>query len=39
MIPAINLHCLVPGIRHETPDGRERLIEYLVETFEELVYV
>ena len=39
MIPAITLHCLVAGIRHETPDGRDRLIEYLVENFEDLVYV
>jgi hypothetical protein len=39
MIPATALHCLVAGIRNETPDGRERLIEYLVENFEELVYV
>ena len=39
MVPAINLHCLVAGIRREAPDGRDRLIEYLVKTFEELVYV
>jgi hypothetical protein len=39
MIPATTLHCLVAGIRHETPDGRDRLIAYLVENFEELVYV
>jgi hypothetical protein len=39
MVPAITLYCLVAGIRHETPDGRERLIDYLVENFEELVYV
>lgn len=39
MIPAVALHCLVPGIRRETPDGRDRLIEYLVENFEDLVYV
>ena len=39
MIPAISLYCLVAGIRHETPDGRDRLIEYLVENFEDLVYV
>jgi hypothetical protein len=39
MIPAITLHCLVPGIRHETQDGRARLIDYLVANFEELVYV
>ncbi len=39
MVPAITLWCLVAGIRHETPDGRERLVDYLVENFEELVYV
>jgi hypothetical protein len=39
MVPAIALHCLVPGIRHEMPDARDRLIDYLVENFEELVYV
>jgi hypothetical protein len=39
LVPAIALHCLVPGIRRETRDGRDRLIEYLVENFEELVYV
>jgi hypothetical protein len=39
IIPAIALWALVPGIRRETADGRERLIEYLVENFEDLVYV
>ena len=28
-----------PGIRRETPNGRDRLIDYLVENFDELVYV
>jgi hypothetical protein len=39
MIPAIALYALVPGLRVETSDGRQRLIEYLVENFGELVYV
>ena len=39
IVPAITLHALVPGIRAEVQDGRERLIEYLVENFEEIVYV
>ncbi len=39
MIPAITLHCLVAGIRRETPDGRNRLIDYLVENFHDFVYV
>jgi hypothetical protein len=39
MIPAVALFALVPGIRAEAADGRDRLIEYLVANFGELVYV
>jgi len=39
MIPAVALYALVPGIRRETPNGRDCLIDYLVENFDELVYV
>ncbi len=39
MVPAITLWALVPGIRSQVADGRERLIEYLVENFGEIVYV
>jgi hypothetical protein len=39
MVPAIALHNLVPGVRAEMPDGRTRLVEYLVANFHELVYV
>ena len=39
MVPAIALHTLVPGIRAQMGDARERLIEYLVANFGELVYV
>lgn len=39
MIPAIALYALVPGIRAQATDGRRRLINYLVENFDELVYV
>jgi hypothetical protein len=39
MIPAIALYALVPGIRAQAKDGRQRLIDYLVENFDELVYV
>ena len=39
MIPAIALYALVPGIRAQADDGRQRLIDYLVENFDELVYV
>lgn len=39
MVPAITLYALVAGIRSERPDGRDRLIAYLVANFHELVYV
>ncbi len=39
IVPAITLFALVPGIRSQVPDGRERLVEYLVTNFGELVYV
>ncbi len=39
IVPAITLYALVPGIRSEVPDGRSRLIDYLLENFEEIVYV
>lgn len=39
MVPAISLWALVPGIRSQVPDGRDRLIEYLIANFDELVYV
>jgi hypothetical protein len=39
MIPAVALYALVPGIRVQATDGRRRLINYLVENFDELVYV
>jgi hypothetical protein len=39
MVPAITLFALVPGIRAQVPDARQRLIEYLLENFDELVYV
>ena len=39
LIPAIALYALVPGIRAQAKDGRQRLIDYLVENFDELVYV
>lgn len=38
MVPAITLHCLVPGLRAQVKDARRRLIDYLVENFHELVY-
>jgi hypothetical protein len=39
LVPAITLHCLVAGTRALLPDPRQKLIEYLVENFEELVYL
>ena len=39
VIPTITLFALVPGLRAQAPDARDRLIEYLVENFDEIVYV
>lgn len=39
MVPAASVWALVPGIRAQVQDGRQRLIEYLVASFDELVYV
>ena len=39
MVPAVALWALVPGIRSQTADGRDRLIAYLVGNFDEIVYV
>ena len=39
MVPAITLYALVSGIRSQVADGRDRLIDYLVLNFDELVYV
>jgi hypothetical protein len=39
MVPAITLFALVPGIHAQVRDGRSRLIDYLIENFDEIVYV
>ena len=39
MVPAVALHALVPGIRAQLKDARDRLIAYLVANFGEIVYV
>ena len=39
MVPAITLFALAPGLRSQTADARQKLIEYLVANFEEIVYV
>jgi hypothetical protein len=38
MVPAVTLHALVPGLRSQVADARQRLIEYLVENFHDFVY-
>jgi hypothetical protein len=39
MVPTISIHFLVPGLRGEVPDARDRMIAYLVASFDEIVYV
>ena len=39
VVPTVALWTLVPGIRAQVADARQRLIEYLVANFNELVYV
>jgi hypothetical protein len=39
IVPTITLWALVPGLRAQVADARQRLIEYLVANFNELVYV
>ena len=39
LVPAIALHCFVTGLRAIVPGSREMIVDYLVENFEELVYV
>jgi hypothetical protein len=39
VVPTISLWALVPGIRALVPDSRQRLIDYLIANFDELVYV
>ena len=39
MVPAISLHCLVPGLRAVSDKAREQEIDLLVHGFEELVYI
>lgn len=38
LVPAATLHCFVNGLRAIVPGAREKLVDYLVENFEELVY-
>lgn len=39
IVPAITLWALPAGLRAGVPDARQRLVDYLVANFEELVYV
>ncbi len=39
LVPASTLHCFVKGLRAIVPGSREMLVDYLVESFGELVYV
>jgi len=39
VVPAVSLWTLVPGVRELVGDSRDRLIDYLVANFDELVYV
>ena len=39
MLPAISLHCLVPGLRAQSKKAREQEIDFLVEGFHDVVYI
>jgi hypothetical protein len=39
MVPAISLHCLVPGLRTLSDTAREQEIDFLVHGFEQVVYI
>jgi hypothetical protein len=39
MVPAISLHCLVPGLRALSDKARDQEIDFLVAGFEEVVYI
>jgi hypothetical protein len=39
IVPTISLHFLVSGMRADVPDARERIIDYLVAGFHDIVYV
>lgn len=39
MVPAISLRFFVGGARQVLPDARSRLIDYLVDSFEEIIYI
>jgi hypothetical protein len=39
LVPAATVHCFVKGLRTLVPGAREAMVTYLVENYEELVYV
>jgi hypothetical protein len=38
MLPAVQLYALVPGLRSQVPEARDRLVDYLVANFHDFVY-
>ena len=39
MVPAISLYYLVAGVRSQLLDARDRLITFLVDSFDEIIYI
>jgi hypothetical protein len=39
IVPAVTLHCFVRGLRATVPGARGLVVDYLVENFEEFVFV
>jgi hypothetical protein len=39
MLPAISLHFLVPGLRAQSKKAREQEVDFLVDGFDEVVYI
>jgi hypothetical protein len=39
MLPAISLHYLVPGLRSQSDQARQQMIDFLVGSFHQLVFI
>ena len=39
MVPAISLNYLVPGLRAKSDKAREQIVDFLVDGFEDVVYI
>ncbi len=39
IVPSVNLWALVPGLRSQHADARQRLVDYLVASFHDIVFV